>query len=76
MELLQDWRSPRFEEELSHLDRSDVAFEFLRRNKSYREDYVAYLHGQDEIASGKARNTQAIGRLFRRWGLTFPCRSL
>ncbi|MBN9054213.1 MAG: hypothetical protein J0H80_10655 [Rhizobiales bacterium] len=77
MEPLQDWRSPRFEEELNQLDRGDLAFEFLRRNKSYREDYTAYMQAREETATGKAKKkAEAIVGLFRRWGLTFPCRSL
>jgi hypothetical protein len=76
MEPLQDWRSPRFEEELNRLDRGDVAFEFLRRNKSYRADYRACMQAREEIASGKARKAEAMVALLRRWGLTFPCRSI
>ena len=76
MEPLQDWRSPHFEEELNRLDRGGVTFEFLRRNKDYRQDYAAYREARDGTASGKSKKIEAIVRLFRRWGLTFPGRSV
>lgn len=71
MEPLQDWRSPQFENELSRLDRGGVSFEFLRRNKQYRQDYATAL---TEIAAGGTTRTEAITRLSRRWGLAFPRR--
>lgn len=43
MEALQDWTSPRFDDELGHLERGGVTFEFLRRNKRYRNDYEEAL---------------------------------
>lgn len=73
MEPLQDWRSPQFERELGSLDRGGVTFEFLRRNKRYREDYANAL---EEIASGGTGKAAAIARLTRRWGLAFPSGSL
>lgn len=69
MEPLHDWRSPQFEEQLSRLDRGGVTFEFLRRNKRYREDYRAAL---EQAALGGAEKAEAIARLSRRWGLAFP----
>ncbi|WP_422836366.1 transcriptional regulator domain-containing protein [Afipia carboxidovorans] len=71
MEPLQDWRSSQFENELGHLDRGGVSFEFLRRNGQYRQDYAAAL---TEIAAGGTTRTEAIDRLSRRWGLAFPSR--
>ena len=65
----QDWRSPQFEEQLSRLDRGGVTFEFLRRNKQYRQDYATAL---TEVAAGGATRAEAIARLSRRWGLAFP----
>jgi len=76
MEPLQDWRSPYFEDELNRLDRGDVAFEFLRRNNSYRTDYASYIKEQSEIVPDKAKKAERIARLLRRWGVTFPCRSV
>jgi hypothetical protein len=72
MEPLHDWRSPQFEEQLGRLDRGGVTFEFLRRNKSYRRDYRQTL---TEIAAGGLTRDEAIQRLSRRWGLSFPGRS-
>jgi hypothetical protein len=69
MEPLQDWRSAQFESELGHLDRGGVSFEFLRRNKQYRQDYMAAL---TEIAAGGTTRAEVIARLSRRWGLAFP----
>ena len=69
MEPLHDWRSPQFEERLGRLDRGGVTFEFLRRNREYRQDYADTLA---RIASGGAGKIDAIARLSRRWGLSFP----
>jgi len=69
MEPLLDWRSPQFEEQLGRLDRGGVTFEFLRRNREYRQDYAESLK---RVASGGAGKTDAIARLARRWGLAFP----
>lgn len=71
MEPLQDWRSPRFEEELSRLDRGGVTFEFLRRNRQYRQDYAETLA---RIAADSTTRAEAIERLSPRWGLAFPGR--
>src|SRR5690606_30329336 len=69
MEPLKDWRSPKFEEHLGRLDRGGVSFEFLRRNRQYRQDYTDTLA---RVASGGASKAEAIARLSRRWGLAFP----
>lgn len=68
MEPLDDWRSPNFERELGRLDRGGIAFEFLRRNRQYRQDYAQVL---EQLAAG-ADKSETINRLFYRWGLTFP----
>lgn len=73
MEPLQDWRSSQFENELGRLDRGGVGFEFLRRNRQYRQDYATAL---TEIAVGGTTRTEAISRLSRRWGLAFPGRPI
>lgn len=73
MEQLPDWRSPQFEEQLSRLDRSDVAFEFLRRNKNYQTDYADTVDG---ISSSKVKKRDATAELSRLWGVTFPGRSI
>lgn len=66
---LPDWRSPHLEDELSRLDRGGVSFEFLRRNRQYRQDYTDTLV---KVASGAEDKAEAIDRLSRRWGLAFP----
>lgn len=69
LEPIEDWRSPQFEEQLDRLDRGGVTFEFLRRNRQYRQDYAEALAA---IATGGKARTAAITRLSRRWGLSFP----
>ena len=69
MEPLDDWRSPLFEQELARLDRGGVTFEFLRRNRRYRQEYAAAL---ERMASGGADKGETIARLSSRWGLVFP----
>ncbi len=62
-----DWRSPRFAEALSRLDRAGFAWEFLRRNPDYRADYKRVVReGQGGAADA------AVGE---RWGLCFCLRS-
>jgi hypothetical protein len=72
MEPLEDWRSPKFEEELGRLDRGGISFEFLRRNEDYRDQYRAAdgASSADQQAVIAAREGLA-----RRWGVFFPGRS-
>lgn len=69
MEALQDWKSPRFEVELGHLDRGGVTFEYLRRNQRYRDDYRQAL---DTGYSGDGNQLDAEDEFSRRWGVMFP----
>ncbi|MQW87859.1 transcriptional regulator domain-containing protein [Sinorhizobium saheli] len=69
MEPLEDWRSPKFEEELGRLDRGGISFEFLRRNGEYRARYKA---ATDERGKDAAALIAAREGLTRQWGLTFP----
>lgn len=70
MEPLEDWRSPKFEEELGRLDRGGISFEFLRRNEEYREHYKAAANeGLTDLQAVIA----AREGLTRRWGVLFPC---
>lgn len=69
MEALQDWTSPRFDDELGHLERGGVTFEFLRRNKRYRNDYKRAL---SSAAPDKKKQAEAAQHLCQRWGVTFP----
>ncbi|MDK1494281.1 DUF6499 domain-containing protein [Sinorhizobium sp. 7-81] len=69
MEPLEDWRSPKFEEDLGRLDRGGVSFEFLRRDDEYRSHYNSVMD-----QSSKDPDTVIAARegLTRQWGLTFP----
>lgn len=71
MEPLQDWRSPHFEDDLSRLDRGGVSFEFLRRNRKYRQDYADTV---TRAAANGIATGEAMRRFVQRWGLVFPCR--
>lgn len=70
MDPLEDWRSPKFEQELGKLDRGGISFEFLRRNEEYRDEY-------QRAAAESVTDQQAVlaarEGLTRRWGILFPC---
>lgn len=72
MEPLEDWRSPKFEEELGRLDRGGISFEFLRRNEQYRHHYKS---AADESSADQPAVIAAREGLARRWGVLFPGRS-
>lgn len=59
-----DWRSPQYVEALKDLDRVGFAWEFLRRNPAYREDYDRIDDDPEESAS----NPETVGG---NWGLSF-----
>jgi hypothetical protein len=64
----QFWRSEETQEELSRLDRSGFAVEFLRRNP----DYVADCNQTKRlIAQGTLDPDTAQAEFARRWGLRF-----
>ncbi len=67
-EQMVSWKSRNFASALSGLDRSGLAFEFLRRNPSYREDYRRAI---EDIASGRADRDAAMTALSRRWRCFF-----
>lgn len=59
-----DWRSPDYVDSLKDLDRAGFAWEFLRRNPAYRDEY-------DEVAEdpdGSELSPEAVGG---NWGLSF-----
>jgi hypothetical protein len=62
------WRSSETIEQLSRLDRSGFAVEFLRRNACYRSDYIRTLR---QVARGGIDPASARSDLARRWGLRF-----
>lgn len=68
----RDWRSQNAGDALKDLDRSGLAWEFLRRNPEYREDYRQALQ---RIASGAITEEAALAEISRRWGLSFRPRS-
>lgn len=63
-----DWRSLDYVEALKDLDRAGFAWEFLRRNPAYRDDYAEITEDPDKQELSPA----AVGR---RWGLSFRLRS-
>jgi len=62
------WRSDDAKMHLSRLDRSGFAVEFLRRNPTYRREYIRTIR---QIARGEADPEEAKSALARRWGLSF-----
>jgi hypothetical protein len=67
-----DWRLQDASDALKELDRAGLAWEFLRRNPEYREDYRRAL---ERIASGAITEEAAMAQISRRWGLSFRPRS-
>lgn len=63
-----DWRSQDAGDALKELDRAGLAWEFLRRNPEYREDYRRTL---ERIAAGAITEEAAMTEISRRWGLSF-----
>ena len=63
-----DWRSASAVETVDRLDRAGFAWEFLRRNPRYRNEY-------SQIRKGATRATQVAEAAGRRWGLSFRLRS-
>ncbi|HEY2533655.1 MAG TPA: DUF6499 domain-containing protein [Xanthobacteraceae bacterium] len=66
MPLASNWRSIARYQYLTRLDRSGFAWEFLRRNTAYQEDYNIVVRETGSDADSEARSTE---RLSRRWGL-------
>jgi len=67
-----DWRSVTRYDYLMRLDRPGFAWEFLRRNAAYQEDYEAFVR---EAASDAEAEDRLAAILGRRWGLSFRRRS-
>ena len=67
-----DWRSQDAVDALLQLDRAGLAWEFLRRNPDYREDFRVTLQ---RIASGEISEEAAMTGFSRRWGVSFRPRS-
>ena len=58
-----DWRSAAAYDPLRALSPADLAWEFLRRNREYRQDYRRFLR------SLSREEAKALGD---KWGLRFP----
>jgi hypothetical protein len=67
-----DWRSVTSYQYLTRLDRLGFAWEFLRRNAAYQDDYNRLTREDSSNADSEARPTDGLGR---RWGLSFRGRS-
>ena len=67
-----DWRSQDSVDALLEPDRAGLAWEFLRRNPDYREDFRQTLR---RVATGEISEDVAMTEFSRRWGLSFRPRS-
>ena len=59
------WRSSAAYEHIAEMSPSDLAWEWLRRNDAYDEDY-------QELSETKADLQALTDKIRRRWGLRFP----
>lgn len=66
------WQSPDATDYLDTTPRAGFAWEFLRRNPRYREDYATMNR---QIATGNESDGEAAVALAQRWGLNFSMRS-
>jgi hypothetical protein len=64
----RDWRSPEAADVLKDLDRSRVAWEFLRRDPEYRQHYASVVQRMD---SGAISHETGLTELSDRWGCMF-----
>lgn len=58
-----DWRHDKAFDFVDHLDPADLAWEFLRRNRKYQDDYEKIPNEKRETANDP---------LTELWGLRFP----
>ncbi|HJO66435.1 MAG TPA: DUF6499 domain-containing protein [Sphingomonas sanguinis] len=63
-----DWRSPAAYAHTKTISTAGFAWEYLRRNDEYREDFLSAR------ADGHV-GVDRLERFVRRWGLRFPKRS-
>lgn len=64
---LSQWQSNAAYSYVDHLDVADVAWEWLRRNQDYQNDFALYLRTKN----AEKRSAHASG-MTERWGLRFP----
>ncbi len=67
----ESWRSHDATAYLDRVQRAGFAWEFLRRNPDYRQDYEDMSR---DAASGTTIALEAALALSQRWGLSFPVR--
>jgi hypothetical protein len=67
-----DWRSQDAVDALLELDRAGLAWEFLRRNPDYRDDF---RQTSQRIALNEISEEGAMTEFSRRWGVSFRPRS-
>ena len=63
-----DWRSPAAYAHTRTISAAGFAWEYLRRNGEYREDFLS-------VSAGGLVGADRLERFVRRWGLRFPKRS-
>ncbi len=63
-----DWRGEGSADGFEHLERPELAAEFLRRNQAYTRDYNLVA---SRLAAGLVSEAEAHANLARRWGVTF-----
>lgn len=61
------WRSSAAYEPIDEMSASDLAWEWLRRNDAYDEDF-------QELSEAKTDTKALTDKIRRRWGLRFPHR--
>ncbi len=67
----ESWRSPEATAYLDRVQRVGFAWEFLRRNPDYQDDYERMSR---HLASGTTIALEAALALAQRWSLSFPVR--
>ncbi|MDA9513051.1 hypothetical protein XI04_08265 [Bradyrhizobium sp. CCBAU 11430] len=60
-----DWRSEEAYSVLNTADAADLAWEWLRRDGDYQQDYKRLCR--------RERSSAAAGEFRRKWGLSFSC---
>lgn len=63
-----DWRTPAAYHHATKLPAAGFAWEYLRRNDEYRQDFMKIVRQHDPFGD-------ALEAFVRRWGLRFPARS-
>lgn len=65
-----DWRSPAAYAYTKTIPAAGFAWEYLRRNDDYRDDFISA-----SLSSGGKPGVDRLEIFVRRWGLRFPKRS-